>query len=105
MVRPNTAKPAAAVTANGPRERDRLGGAISSKNKPSSSFSQEIAVATEAAEDLILLWRLYRSLSQRMRLAKLKFDHDGFPAEEQEDLEREVKAFGRLVRSLKGVAP
>lgn len=58
----------------------------------------ELDDALKRVEELLACWHWCRSLDHRLRLAQLRFDHCGYPADEQKRLEQEVAEFKYVCR-------
>lgn len=58
-----------------------------------------ILEATKRAEDLLALWREFRRLDHRVRMARLRFEHVGLDPDEQLAIVDEVAEWGCLVKA------
>ena len=103
------ARPAAAVTANGPREDDHAGqrdGFSNSKSSPKQQprLRDELAAARQHLEsrarnnEVMIAWR--DELQRRIARSQLRFEAIGLHTDEQNALQAEVDEFRRVAAYL-----
>lgn len=106
MTSPHDERSVPALAGNRPRESCPFGLLDGSLNKPTGEFPQEknrlaaeVMAATERAEDLICLWREYRRLNHRIRLARLRFEHLLIDDDHLDAIAADISTFGLIVRA------